>query len=141
MISFNFYTNWTSLQGALFINLLILASSQFSGLVIILEIINCPNSMKLLFVIKGLIDIQGFLAQNDFWDFEKIVLCKIRTIQWLLHSQFPLVRILLHSNSSSTNFIPMALKFVLVEIVLVETVLVGDPLYLDPSRNMNILLM
>ena len=29
----------------------------------------------------------------------------------------------------STNFIPMALKFVLVEIVLVETVLVGDPLY------------
>ena len=30
-------------------------------------------------------------------------------------------------NSTSTNFIPMAPKFVLVEIVLVETVLVGDP--------------
>ena len=29
---------------------------------------------------------------------------------------------------TSTNFIPIALKFVLVEIVLVETVLVGDPL-------------
>ena len=40
----------------------------------------------------------------------------------VLHSQFPLVRILLHSNPTSTNFIPIALKFVLVEIVLVETV-------------------
>ena len=39
--------------------------------------------------------------------------------QWVLHSQFPLVQILLHSNSTSTNFIPIALKFVLV----------GDPLY------------
>jgi hypothetical protein len=29
----------------------------------------------------------------------------------------------------STNFIPIALKIVLVEFVLVETVLVGDPLY------------
>ena len=48
----------------------------------------------------------------------------------VLHSQFPLVRILLHSNPTSTNFIPIALKFVLVEIVLVETALVGDPLYL-----------
>ncbi len=46
-----------------------------------------------------------------------------------VHSQFQLVRILLHSNPTSTNFIPIALKFVLVEIVLVETVLVGDPLY------------
>ncbi len=51
----------------------------------------------------------------------------------VLHSQFPLVRILLHSNSTSTNFIPIALKFVLVEFVLVETVLVGDPLYLEVS--------
>ena len=34
-----------------------------------------------------------------------------------------------HRNSTSTNFIPMEIKFVLVEIVLVETVLVGDPLY------------
>ncbi len=33
------------------------------------------------------------------------------------------------SNSTSTNFIPIVPKFVLVEIVLVETVLVGDPLY------------
>ena len=33
--------------------------------------------------------------------------------------------------STSTNFIPMAIKFVLVEIVLEETVLVGDPLYLE----------
>ena len=48
--------------------------------------------------------------------------------QWVLHSQFPLVRILLHSNSTSMNFIPIALKFVLVEFVLLETVLVGDPL-------------
>jgi hypothetical protein len=31
-------------------------------------------------------------------------------------------------NSTSTNFIPIALKIVLVEFVLVETVLVGDPL-------------
>ena len=29
----------------------------------------------------------------------------------------------------SMNFIPISLKFMLVEIVLVETVLVGDPLY------------
>ena len=43
--------------------------------------------------------------------------------------QFPLVQFLMHSNSTSTNFIPIALKFLLVEIVLVETVLVGDPLY------------
>ena len=54
---------------------------------------------------------------------------KNRTIrnsyQWVLHSQFPLVRILLHSNSTSTNFIPIAKK-----IVLVETVLVGNPVYL-----------
>ena len=39
-----------------------------------------------------------------------------------------------HQSPTSTNFIPMAIKFVLVEIVLVETVLVetvlvGDPLY------------
>ena len=32
--------------------------------------------------------------------------------------------------STSTDFIPIAIKIVLVEIVLVETVLVGDPLYL-----------
>ena len=32
-------------------------------------------------------------------------------------------------NSTSTNFIPIVLKIVLVEFVLVETVLVGDPLY------------
>ena len=32
-------------------------------------------------------------------------------------------------NSTSTNFIPMALKLVLVEIVLVETVLVGNSSY------------
>ena len=32
-------------------------------------------------------------------------------------------------NSTSTNFIPIALKIVLVEFVQVETVLVGDPLY------------
>ena len=37
-------------------------------------------------------------------------------------------------NSSSTNFIPITLKIVLVEFVLVETVLVGAPLY---SMNMN----
>ena len=29
------------------------------------------------------------------------------------------------------NFIPIALNFLLVEIVLVETVLVGDPLYIQ----------
>ena len=40
---------------------------------------------------------------------------------WVLHSQFPLVRILLHINS--TDFILIVLKF-----VLVETVLVGDPM-------------
>ena len=39
-------------------------------------------------------------------------------------------KFILHSNSTSTNFIPMAMKFVQVEIILVETVLVGDPLYL-----------
>ena len=33
--------------------------------------------------------------------------------------EIPLVLILLHSNSTSTDFIPMAIKFVLVEIVLV----------------------
>ena len=33
-------------------------------------------------------------------------------------------------NSTSTNFIPIAIKIVLVEFVLVETVLVGDPLYM-----------
>ena len=32
-------------------------------------------------------------------------------------------------NSTSTDFIPIAIKIVQVEIVLVETVLVGDPLY------------
>jgi hypothetical protein len=47
----------------------------------------------------------------------------------VLYSQFPLVQILLHSNSTSRNFIPIAQKFVLVEFILVETVLVGDPLY------------
>ena len=36
---------------------------------------------------------------------------------------------------TSTNFIPMAIKFVLVEIVLVETVLVGDPLYQQISLS------
>jgi hypothetical protein len=36
---------------------------------------------------------------------------------------------LLIRNSTSTIFIPIALKFVQVEFVLVETVLVGDPLY------------
>ena len=35
----------------------------------------------------------------------------------------------LYSNSTSTNFIPIALKYVIMEIVLVETVLMGDPLY------------
>ena len=50
--------------------------------------------------------------------------CAMR--KWVLHSQFPLVQILLRINSTSMNFIPIALKFVLVEIVLVETLLVGD---------------
>ena len=36
---------------------------------------------------------------------------------------------LLITNSTSTNFIPLALKIVLVESVLVKTILVGDPLY------------
>ena len=36
---------------------------------------------------------------------------------------------LLIKNSTNTNFIPIALKFVLVEFILVETILVGDPLY------------
>ena len=58
--------------------------------------------------------------------------------QWVLHSQFLLVRILLHSNSTGTNFIPIALKFVLVEIVLVETVLVEDPLYCNYCGTMGL---
>ena len=78
---------------------------------------------------SGFLHLQGVLAQYDFWDLEKIALCEIRTSGYYL-ANFPLGRILLHSNSTSTNFIPIALKFVLVEIVLVETVLVGDPLYL-----------
>ena len=57
--------------------------------------------------------------------------------QWVLHSQFPLVQILLHYNSTITNFIPGALKFVLVEFVLVETVLVGDPLYYHIYLRLN----
>ena len=39
--------------------------------------------------------------------------------------------------STSTNFIPMAIKFVLVKIVLVETVLVGDPLYRWKNQRNN----
>ena len=35
-----------------------------------------------------------------------------------------------HCTNFSTNFIPMAIRFVLLEILLVETVQVGDPLYL-----------
>ena len=77
--------------------------------------------------------IQGVLAQYNFWDFEKIVLCEIHTSEYQI-AKFPLVLILLHSNSTSTNFIPMAVKFVLVEIVLVETVLVGDLLQIEPKK-------
>ena len=43
---------------------------------------------------------------------------------------------LLIKNSTSTNFIPIALKFVLVEFVLVKTVLVGDPLYMIFDINL-----
>ena len=36
---------------------------------------------------------------------------------------------LLITNSTSTNFISIAIKIVLVEFVLLEAILVGDPLY------------
>ena len=44
-------------------------------------------------------------AQYDFWVFEKIVLWEICTMQQVLHRQFPLVRILLHSNSSLISLV------------------------------------
>ena len=48
----------------------------------------------------------------------------------LLSTNFGTWEKLYQWNSTSTNFIPIALKFVLVEFVLVETVLLGDPLYI-----------
>ena len=47
------------------------------------------------------IQLQGVPAQYDFWDLEKIVLCEIRTSwDYIANSR----------NSTSTNFIPIALK-------------------------------
>ena len=84
------------------------------------------------------------LHQYDFHQYEfQCYRYKIRTNQWNCYVvKFILVGITQPistrtnfttqqsgRNSTSTNFIPIALKFVLVEIVLVETVLVGDPLY------------
>ena len=75
--------------------------------------------------------VQGVLAQYEFWDLEKIVLCEIRTSVYYIANfhQYYFTTQQSGRNSTSTDFIPIALKFVLVEIVLVETVLVGDPLY------------
>ena len=60
--------------------------------------------------------------------YEVQVLCEICT-GWVVHSLNSTSMNLLIMNSTSKNFIPIALKSVLVEFVLVETVQDGDPLY------------
>ena len=86
---------------------------------------------RLFFFQPALGPLQEVPAQYDFWDLKKIVLCEIRT-SWdyiVNFHQYEFYYIGNARNSTSTNFIPIALKIVLVEFVLVETVLVGDPLY------------
>ena len=78
--------------------------------------------MKLLF--GQLLTIVKFLTQPYMYR-----VSSLSTIFGILKKLY-YAKFILHSNSTSTNFIPMAMKFVQVEIVLVETVLVGDPLYL-----------
>ena len=53
-----------------------------------------------------------------------VVLCEICT-SWVVHRLNSTCTNLLITNSTSTNFIPIALKFVLVKFELVETVLAG----------------
>ena len=88
--------------------------------------------------------LDNFLIQHSYLDVFSIIytgglplsmICG--TWKKLYYAKFVLVEYRLNStstnllirNSTSMNFIPIALKFVLVEFILVETVLVGDPLY------------
>ena len=83
--------------------------------------------------------IQGVHTYN-FWDLQKIVLCKIHTSR-VVHRLKSTSTIFLIRNSISTNFSTIVLKIILVEFVLVKTIQVGDPLYNIDNEGKYILLI
>ena len=75
-----------------------------------------------------ILQIQGSPLSMIFGTWKKLYYAKFVLVEYVVHRLNSTSTNLLITNSTSTTFIPIALKFILVEFLLVETVQVGDPL-------------